>query len=339
MNRRFDAIGAQYNAFTTQEITAYYASVLPEFTEEVVEHLGHLFRPALREADFEIEKKVILEEIAMYADDPGHRIFERAMAEHFAGHPLAMSILGPVETIETMSRDDMAAYHAANYGPRNTALAVAGQFDFDQLCEMAERHYGTWEPVGAERTYSEPSSVGNRTDLKDEKLNRLYAMGLCPGPSAQDETRYAARVLSDLLGDGDGSRLYWALVDPAICDEADFGPYSHDRTGSFALSVTCDPARGDEAIDIAMRELARVRNDLSADEVERSKQKIAGEAVLHGESVGGRMRAIGMNWIYLDKYVSLDEELDALLAVDINKVQALLEQYRFDPMTIVTLSP
>ena len=74
---------ARYNAFTSQEMTAYYANVLPEFTEQAVEHLSHLLRPAIRTSDFDTEKKVILEEIAMYLDDPGHRLYEKLMELHF----------------------------------------------------------------------------------------------------------------------------------------------------------------------------------------------------------------------------------------------------------------
>src|SRR5207253_305814 len=83
VNRIFDEMGARYNAFTSQEMTAYYANVLPEFTEKAVEHLSHLLRPALRESDFTTEKNVILEEIAMYLDDPGHRLYEKLMETHF----------------------------------------------------------------------------------------------------------------------------------------------------------------------------------------------------------------------------------------------------------------
>src|SRR5678810_944094 len=102
VNRIFDEMGARYNASTSQEMTSYYANVLPEYTEQAVEHLSHLLRPAIRESDFTTEKKVILEEIAMYLDDPGHRLYEQAMATHFGNHPLSMSILGSPESIQRL---------------------------------------------------------------------------------------------------------------------------------------------------------------------------------------------------------------------------------------------
>src|SRR6059058_5368288 len=109
VNRIFDEMGARYNAFTSQEMTAYYANVIPEFTEKAIEHLAHLLRPAIRTGDFDTEKKVILEEIAMYLDDPGHRLYEKLMETHFANHPLSLSVLGSSESITKLHRDQMAS--------------------------------------------------------------------------------------------------------------------------------------------------------------------------------------------------------------------------------------
>jgi predicted Zn-dependent peptidase len=339
MNRIFDEMGAQYNAFTTQEMTAYYAAVLPEFAARTMEHLGHLLRPAIRQSDFDTEKNVILEEIAMYQDEPSHRLYEETMARYFGRHALGMSILGPAETIRGLTRGAMAEYFQQHYGPRNMVLAVTGQFDFDEVVRLAREYYGSWEPVGFARHYTPASPTGAREQLQDPKLNRRYTMALTPGPSAQDEDRFAARILADVIGDSENGRLYWALVDPAIAEDADFSTYPHDRLGSYALSLVSDPERSEQALEIALQELARVRNDLRDDEVDRAKNKLAGSAVLHGESPQGRMRAIGGSWVYNNRYRSLEEDLGALLAVTPRDLKRLMERYCFDPMTVVTLGP
>ncbi len=151
VNRIFDEIGAKYNAFTSQEMTAYYANVLPEFTEKAMEHLSHLLRPAIRTSDFETEKNVILEEIAMYLDDPGHRLYEKLMQIHFGHHPLSMSILGAPESITRLQRDQMARYFAQRYGPGNMVLAATGRLAFDQIVSLAEKYCGSWPHVDAAR--------------------------------------------------------------------------------------------------------------------------------------------------------------------------------------------
>ena len=339
VNRIFDEIGARYNAFTSQEMTAYYANVLPEFTEQAIEHLSHLLRPAIRVEDFTTEKKVILEEIAMYLDDPGHRLYERLMESHFANHPLSMSVLGSAESIQQLQRDEMAAYFARRYGPGNMVLAVTGQLDFENVVKLAEKYCGAWDPVDAPRNQAEPLYKSQRVDMKDEKLNRQYTMGMTPGPSAQDDRRFGARILADVIGDSDGSRFYWALVDNAIAEDADFGFYPHDLCGSFYIALTTEPDRSAKALDIALKELERVKKDLAADEVERAKNKIASSLVLSGEVPLGRMRSIGNQWIYNKQYRSLETDMATLMNVTPASLHQLMEDFPFDPMTVVSLGP
>ncbi len=339
VNRIFDELGARYNAFTSQETTAYYANVLPEFTEKSIEHLSHLLRPALRESDFETEKKVILEEIAMYLDDPGHRVYEKLMDLHFGNHPLSMSILGSPESIMKLKRDQMAEYFTRRYGPGNMVLAVTGRLEFDEIVKFAEKYMGNWPRVNAPRHQPDPLYKPQKVSLTDAKLNRTYTMGMTPGPSAQDERRFAARVLSDVIGDSDGSRLYWALVDNAIADDADFGFYPHDACGSYYIALTTDPDRTQKALDIALKELERVKKDLNDEEIERAKNKNASGIVLSGEIPLGRMRSIGSQWIYNKEYRSLEQDMAALMGVNKKSLLDLLHDYPFDPMTLVTLGP
>ncbi len=339
VNRIFDELGARYNAFTTQELTAYYANVLPEFTERTIEHLSHLLRPAIRNEDFDTEKKVILEEISMYLDDPGHRVYEKLMDVHFGNHPLSMSILGSAESIQKLKRDEMAQYFTSRYGPGNMVLAVTGRLDFDEIVKLAEKYMGSWPRVNAPRKQPDPLYKPQRLTMADPKLNRMYTMGMTPGPSAQDERRFAARVLSDVIGDVDGSRLYWALVDNAIADEADFGFYPHDACGSFYISLVTDPERTQKALDIALGELNKAKTDLNDDEVERAKNKIASSLVLQGEVPLGRMRSIGSQWLYNKEYRSLEQDMETLMKVNRPALESLMRDFPFDPMTIVTLGP
>ncbi|HYE19411.1 MAG TPA: pitrilysin family protein [Tepidisphaeraceae bacterium] len=339
VNRIFDEIGARYNAFTSQEMTAYYANVLPEFTERAVEHLAHLLRPAIRIEDFTTEKKVILEEIAMYLDDPGHRLYEKVMEAHFGQHPLAMSVLGSADSIIRLERDEMAGYFARRYGPGNMVMVASGRLEFDEVVRLAEKYMGHWPRVNAPRVQPDPVYKSERIAMADAKLNRAYTMAMTPGPSAQSDERFAARVLADVVGDSDGSRFYWALVDNAMAEDADFGFYPHDLCGSFYVSLVNDPDKTGQCLDVALKELARVKEDLADDEVERAKNKIASSLILSGESPLGRMRALGNQWLYNKEYRSLEKDMATLMAVTPGSIKELLEKYRFDPMTVVTLGP
>ena len=339
VNRIFDEIGARYNAFTSQEMTAYYANVLPEFTERAIEHLAHLLRPAIRVEDFTTEKKVILEEIAMYLDDPGHRLYERLMEEHFGKHPLSMSVLGSAESIEKLQQPQMAEYFQRRYGPGNLVLVATGKLEFDEIVKLAEKYMGSWPRVNAPRQQPAPLYKPHRQAMTDPKLNRQYTMGMTPGPSAQDDRRFAARVLSDVVGDSEGSRFYWALVDNAIAEDAEFGFYPHDGCGSFYIALTTEPDRSEKALDIALKELERAKHDLKNDEVERAKNKIASSIVLSGEVPIGRMRSIGGQWMYNQEYRSLEKDMATLNAVTTESLRQLMVDFPFDPMTIVSLGP
>jgi predicted Zn-dependent peptidase len=198
---------------------------------------------------------------------------------------------------------------------------------------------GSWSRVNAARQQPDPIIKPKREFMADPKLNRQYTMGMTPGPSAQDDRRFAARILSDVVGDSDGSRFYWALVDNAIAEDADFGFYPHDACGSFYIALTTEPDRSDKALDIALKELERVKHDLKDDEVERAKNKIASSIVLSGESPLGRMRAIGGQWTYNEEYRSLEQDMVTLDAVTVESMKRLMRDFPFDPMTIVSLGP
>ncbi len=340
VNEEFDAMGAKNNAFTSNEVTCYWAQILPEFTGRALELLADMMRPALRPDDFDMEKKVILEEIALYLDRPAHVLFEAIMADHFTRHPMANSVLGSKESVSALARDAMKNYFDARYGPGNMVLAVAGNIDFDAFVGLARKYCGHWKHVDVQRAYPVPALAAKRRHIRDPKLKRHYIAGLCPGPSAQDDARYAAMVLSDVLGDHEGSRLFWALVEPGLADEADFSFYPHDQTGSFLVYASCDPDRAQQVEGILLGELGKVlKEGLAEDEVQRSKNKIESGTVLQGESPLGRMRGLASRWMYNGEYRSLEEDLAILEAIKREDLVGVAGKWGFGPMTVTTLGP
>src|SRR3990172_6119597 len=151
VNREFDEIGAHYNAFTSEECTVYYASVLPEYQEASIDILADLMRPSLRQDDFEMEKKVILEEIQMYLDQPPFGMDDRIKELHLGKHPLARSVLGTSASVADLSRDQMQAYFASRYSPANVFVAAAGRVEFPALIEQVAARCGEWQRQPAPR--------------------------------------------------------------------------------------------------------------------------------------------------------------------------------------------
>lgn len=342
VNREFDEIGANYNAFTSHEQTVYYAHVLPEVLPSAVDLFADMLRPSLRENDFDTEKQVILEEIGMYDDRPEWRLQDSLLEAHYGQHGLGYRVLGTTDTVSALTAAQMRGYFNERYSPDNLIVSAAGRLDFDQLCADLEARCGDWTPTEATRAYTDPADSDKRITMNQDSVSRHYLAMLCPGPSAQDELRYSSKVLADVLGDSDGSRLYWALVDPGLADEADFSFWPHDQTGAFMAYASCDPDRAEAVEAKLLGTLDAICGDgfdINASEVQRAINKLVTRATLQGERPAGRMQALGAKWMYHGRYVSLDEELDHLLAVKVDGLAKVLDRFIFNPRTLVTLGP
>lgn len=245
VNRAFDRMGAQYNAFTSEEATVYYGAVLPEFAYDLLGLFAKLLRPALREEDFQTEKLVILEEIARYQDRPGFMAYEWARARFFQGHPLGNSVLGTRESITALTREGMAAYHRRRYLPKNMVLAATGRVDFDRLLAEAERLTEAWPEGEAERAYPPLTPAFGVEERPYEKARALYLVALFPGVAYQEEARFPGQVLAHLLGEEGSGRLHFALVDKGLAEVASFGPRRPTGPGpSTPTSRRTPPGRG-----------------------------------------------------------------------------------------------
>jgi predicted Zn-dependent peptidase len=339
VNRDFDELGASQNAFTTSELTAYHAHVLPERTGEALEILADILRPALRSADFDEEKGVILEEIAMYADQPFWVGYEAMMEHLYAGHPLSHRVLGTKDSVSALTRDQMAAYFSARYSADNTVLVAAGNLDFDRLVRDAERLCGTWQSAAPRRAHSEwkPGCASATLTLKNTA--RAYILLAMPAPSIQDDLRYAAGILMHILGGGDGSRLHWALVETGLAEEASASYDGHDGTGDSTLFAVCDPDKVDEIEAILRRELDALVASITDDDLLRARSRIATGAAAASERPNGRMFRLGTLWGYGAEYIPLDDEVERISRVTVEEIRSCCARFPLVPTVKVVVMP
>jgi predicted Zn-dependent peptidase len=341
VNRDFDKIGADYNAFTSEENTVFYASVLPEYLPQAVDILADVLRPSLRTEDFDMEKKVIIEEIGMYEDQPMWSAYDHAKRLFFNDHKLGNSILGTPESITALQRDQMHAYFERRYVAPNITVVAAGRFDWPAFVALVDKHCGGWRtgPVGREGVRETPGS-GRFEVMTKDKVAQEHVILVSPGPAADAPLRYAAELLSMALGDDSGSRLYWALVDPGLADSADSSFQDYEGTGAFYTSFSGEPDQAENNLEIVLRVLSEVqRNGLRQEELDQARNKALSRIVRGGERPRGRMQALGMNWTYLHQYRSVDDELRAFEAVTLADVRAVLERYPLDRPTTLALGP
>lgn len=331
-------MGAQANAFTGEENTVYYMAVLPEYFSRALELLCDMLRPSLDPGEFDTEKKVILEEIALYRDRPHHVLFESAVKEYFGDHPAGNSVLGSLESVGGITRDMMSGYFESRYRPNNMILAVAGNFRWDELLSLAKRYTGHWARGEVLRSVPLHTPRIKKRELKKEGLQGAHLCLIAPGPSATEETRYAAEVLGCVLGDGTGSKCYWALVDKGLADSAAIDVEDMDGTGMVYGYVSSFPERIDQVGEI-LRQIMSNPLEFTAEDLDRAKTKIATRLVLQGESSMRRLMSVGMDWIYRKEYLTLDEEIERIRGISIGDIEQMLARYPFQPMTEVRLVP
>lgn len=339
VNREFDEIGASYNAYTSSEITCFYASVLPEVLSTATDILADILRPALRQEDFDTEKNVILEEIAMYKDSPFWVLYERTMETYYAKHPLGYRVLGTDETVGGMQRDAMQAYFDHRYSADNTVVALAGSADFEKVCDQVNALCGGWQRTGAVRDSSRPAVDAHELVIEDERVSRAYLLTVAPAPALGDDARYAAMMLAKVLGDPDNSRLHWALIDSGIAEEAQASYDPRDGCGEYFIYASGEPGRADQIQQVMEREIDGLVDSLTDDDLERLRNKVATAVTIAGERPGGRMQRIGRQWTYLGEHLTLEEELAKINAVTLDDMRALAEAYPFEPLTRARLMP
>jgi predicted Zn-dependent peptidase len=340
VNREFDEMGAHYNAFTSEEKTVYYAAVLPEYQDRALALLADIMRPALRAQDFDTEKQVIIEEIQMYEDQPPFGLDDRCKAAHFGAHPLGRSVLGTVDSIKQLKVDAMRGYFEGRYSPANIVLAAAGRVDFEGLVREAQRHCGAWVPFAAPRAVTSAPPHRGFQSLHKESITQQYVMQLANGPPAADDDRFAAKILAAILGDDSGSRLFWALVDPGLAENASTGHYDYLGTGMYMTYLSCAPEQAAGNLQIVADIYRQAEAEgVTAAELDQAKNKINSRVVLSSERPRGRLFNVGANWTQRHEYRSVKDDLDSVDAVTREKIAAVLAKYPLTTSTTLTIGP
>lgn len=340
VNREFDELGAHYNAFTSEESTVYYAAVLPEYQEPTIDLLADIMRPSLREDDFEMEKKVIVEEIQMYADQPPFGMDDKIKELHYGDHPLARSVLGTVETVEALSADQMRAYFESRYNPGNLFVAAAGKVDFDALVTQVTERCGAWPAQASERQVPPPISKSSFHCIPRETSTQQYVLQLLDAPASESADRYAAKILATMFGDDSGSRLYWDLVDPGLCESASLGHYEYLGVGMYFLWMSCEPSDGRQNYERIL-ELEKLAQDsgFTAEELSQAKSKVKARVVLGSERPRSRLFNVGGNWMQRREYRSVADDLSAVDNVTLDDVHRVLSEFPLTGGTTITIGP
>jgi len=340
VNRELDHLGAQSNAFTSEEQTVYYCVVLPELQEPTIDLMADIMRPTLRQDDFDTEKKVILEEIMKYDDQPPYGGHEKSMAAYFGDHPLGKSVLGTNESVGQLSREQMLDYFEHRYSPSNMTLVATGKVDFDALVKQAEKLCGHWEPRDVARELPPHGGRANYQLFTKETSVQQYVIQLMPGPATEDENRYAARLLTTVMGDDVGSRFFWELVNPGLAEFAAMEAYEYQGCGLIMNYLCCGPDDTEQVMEIVATEVVKLmRQGITQRELDQAKNKYCSHVVLSSERPASRLFAVGSGWTQRRGYRTVKETVDKYKEVTMDDIDALLKTYDLTKTSTTAIGP
>jgi predicted Zn-dependent peptidase len=328
----FDAMGAEINAGTDRETTSLYTRVLDRHLERALSVMGEmLWKP--RFEDLEAEREVVLEEIAMYEDDPQDRVFDVLGEAVFGSHPLGRAVIGRAEVVRAIELDGLRAFHAERYPPGEIVVAAAGSVEHDELVGMvrdaapprrsdgaASQKASTDGTGGADGLHTELPAFERRVRFlrKDTEQYHVCLGGL--GISRHDERRFALRVLEGVLGGTSSSRLFQEVREKRGLAYSVFCFSNlHAHTGEVGLYVGTRPDNLGEAIATIATELERfVEDPASEEELTRSRENVKGRVVLALESTAARMNRLGSSLLSELPILSVDEIIERIDAVELS---------------------
>ena len=352
-----DAVGGEMNAFTTKEYTCYYARVLDADLPLAIDVLSDMVTASLiAPRDVDAERNVVLEEIAMNEDDPSDSVHE-AFTEHLFGDtPLGRPILGTVDSINAITRDQIHEHYVARYTPPHLVVAAAGNLDHDTVVAGIQAAFGPVlsGPGAAEAVPAGPRlrgsaglgdgygpAAGTGVKLVSRSIEQANLVLGCEGLSRTDDRRFALGVLNAALGGGMSSRLFQEVREKRGLA---YSVYSfsaqHADTGLWGVYAGCLPSKADEVLSICTDEVAKVvAGGLSEAELARGKGQVRGGIVLGLEDPSSRMTRLGKSELVYPRLEPVDEVLAAIEAVTHDDVRAIAEEVLTRPKALAVVGP
>ncbi|MFF0482392.1 M16 family metallopeptidase [Streptomyces sp. NPDC004435] len=326
-----DAVGGEMNAFTAKEYTCYYARVLDTDLPLAIDVVCDMLTGSLiLDEDVDAERGVILEEIAMTEDDPGdvvHDLFAQTM---FGDTPLGRPVLGTVDTINALSRGQIARFYKKHYDPTHLVVAAAGNVDHATVVRQVRRAF---ERAGAlTRTDAVPIApregskvirTAGKVDLLGRKTEQAHVVLGMPGLARTDDRRWALGVLNTALGGGMSSRLFQEVREKRGLA---YSVYSYTSgfadCGLFGVYAGCRPSQVHDVLRICRDELDKVASDgLTDEEIARAVGQLSGSTVLGLEDTGALMNRIGKSELCWGTQMSVDDMLARIAAVTPDEVR------------------
>ncbi|MEJ7786323.1 MAG: pitrilysin family protein [Solirubrobacteraceae bacterium] len=343
IDQLFDTLGAELNAGTGKETTSVYTRVIDEHLDEAFDVMADMvWRPRFAGSDLDNERQIVLEEIAMYEDDPQDKVFDVLGEAVFGEHPLGRPIIGRAEVVGGVSPTSLSGFHAARYVPGNVVISAAGHVDHDALVAMVIKAEAERAGAIAPSTPGPPEAMAQRTLFIAKPTEQVHVTLGAPGIARDDDRRFALRVLDNIFGGTSSSRLFQEVRESRGLAYAVYSFQSlYAATGQVGLYLGTRPDNVREALEVVAAELARLRSQpATEEELHRSKENVKGRMVLALESTGARMNRLGSSVLAGMPLLTVDEVIERIEAVSLADLEGLAtELYAPDRLSVAGIGP
>jgi len=343
-----DAVGGEFNAFTEKEHTCFYATVLDRDLPLAVDIIADVVLNATITAqDVDVERSVVLEEIAMRDDDPADLVHDEFAAALHGDTPLGRPILGSVESIAGLTRRQIAGYYRRRYAPDAMVVSVAGNVEHADVVRLLRRAFD----AHLEPDHAPAPRRPSRIDVTDLPVRTTHVVGEdseqanlllgVHGVTRHDPRRWASGVLSAALGGGMSSRLFQKIREQrGLAYSVYTFNTGYSDSGQFGVYAGCQPGKADEVLGLMIEELDAVAHgSLTAEEIARGKGQMRGSIVLGLEDSGSRMSRIGKSELAYGDIMGLDELLQRVDAVTPADVAAMAADLLSRPRCLTVVGP
>jgi predicted Zn-dependent peptidase len=325
----FDGFGADVNAATSKENTILYAHFLDEHLDEAFDVMADMLLRSTY-ADIDSEREVVLEEIAMYEDEPQDKVHDVLSHAIFGEHPLGRPVIGRGDVISSLTTPDVATYHDTRYVPPQIVVAAAGNLEHDTILRQAEAKLardGAGSPPSPGSGPPPASPARAAFHSKETEQYHICLGGL--GIKRDDERRFTLSVLDAVLGGSSSSRLFQEVREKRGLAYAVYSWASqYQDTGQVGIYVGTRQDNVDEAMTVIGTELQRLQDDpISEEELQRAREHVKGRIALSMESTASRMQRLGRSVLMGVPLLSLDEVIEAIDAVDRDQLLALAREF------------
>jgi predicted Zn-dependent peptidase len=344
----FDSVGGEHNALTAKEHTCYYARVRDHDLAMAVDVIADMLTSSLLDpVEFENERGVILEELAMADDDPADVTSERFFEAVLGEHPLGRPIGGSPETITAVSRDAVWNHYRANYRAQDLVITVAGAVDHDELVAGVTSALGKagWDlyiaasPVGRRDADADIIQRGSPLVVVKRPIEQANIIAGVAGLAAADDRRATLSVLNSVFGGGMSSRLFQEIREKRglAYSVYSFSP-SYSDAGLFGIYAGCSPSKVAKVVELMLSEFELLASsDVTDEELRRAVGQLSGASALALEDSDTRMSRLGRSELTLGEFVDLDESLRRLAMVTTSGIRELAEELVARPLSIAAV--